>query len=63
MQKYPPTKDRRDIGQVTLFIEKMDRFRELSSCCVGMEAAMETNKNIDNHLKRLADRLTGAKKV
>ncbi|MFT7674436.1 MAG: hypothetical protein ACI845_002853, partial [Gammaproteobacteria bacterium] len=45
------------------FIEKMDRFRELSSCCVGMEAAMETNKNIDNHLKRLADRLTGAKKV
>jgi hypothetical protein len=62
MKKYPPTKDRRDIGQVTPFIEKMDSYRELSSCCVGVEAAMETNKNMDNHLKRLADRLMGVKK-
>ena len=58
MKKYPPTRDLRDIGQVVPFIEKMDAARETSSCCVGVEAALESNKNIDSLIKRLSSRIT-----
>ncbi len=52
-RKYPPTKDRRDIGQVVFPIEKMAAARELSSCCVGVEAALETNSGFDGLMRRL----------
>ncbi len=41
--KEPPLKNRREIGQVVFPIEKMKAARELSSCCVGVEASLETN--------------------
>jgi hypothetical protein len=44
MTKYPPIKDRRDIGKVVLPIEKLMAARELSSCCVGVEAALELDE-------------------
>jgi len=40
-KKYPPTKDRRDIGSVDFTIEKMMAAREVSSSCVGVEALLE----------------------
>ena len=55
-RKYPPTKDRRDIGQVVFMSEKMAAAREFSSCCVGIEAALETNKGFGGLMQRLADR-------
>jgi len=38
---YPATKDRRDIGSVDIAIEKLMAAREVSSCCVGVEALLE----------------------
>lgn len=40
-KRYPPSRDRRDIGQVVSPIEKMMAAREASSCCVGVEALLE----------------------
>ena len=40
-KKYPPTRDRRDIGEVISPIEKMMAAREASSSCVGVEALLE----------------------
>lgn len=54
--KFPPIRDRRDIGQVVFPIEQMAAARELSSCCVGIEAALETNSGIARHMERLFDR-------
>lgn len=51
-KKYPPTRDRRDIGEVIPFIEKMDAFRETSSCCVGVEANIDTNKSLKGFMNR-----------
>lgn len=42
-KKYPPTKDRRDIGRVDFAIEKMMAARAMSSSCVGVEALLETD--------------------
>jgi hypothetical protein len=42
--KHPPVKDRRNIGQVVPFVEKFLAARELSSCCVGTEAALEADR-------------------
>ncbi len=53
IKKHPPTRDRRDIGQVVFPIEKMAVARGLSSGCVGVEAALETNVGIARHIKRL----------
>jgi hypothetical protein len=53
--KYPPTRDRRDIGQVVFPIEKMAAARELSSCCVGVEAALETDTGLSSLIKQLLD--------
>lgn len=60
-KKYPPTRNLRDIGQVVPFIEKMDAARESSSCCAGVEAALETNKNIDGFINQLSSRITSKK--
>jgi hypothetical protein len=40
-KRYPPVRDRRDIGRVISPIEKMMAAREASSCCVGVEALLE----------------------
>ena len=37
------TKDRRDIGEVVSPIEQMLAAREMSSCCVGTEALLESD--------------------
>lgn len=51
-KKYPPMKDRRDIGRVDFAIEKMMAAREISSCCVGVEALLEIDsKSIGKRLK------------
>ncbi len=42
-KKYPPTRDRRDIGQVISPIEKLMAARQASSSCVGVEALLETD--------------------
>jgi len=55
-RKHPPTKDRRDIGQVVFPIEKMDAARELSSCCLGVEAALQKNSGFAGLMRRLSDR-------
>ena len=60
MQKYRPVKDRRDIGEVVFPIEKMIAAREISSCCVGVEAALENNsKLITVRTSRVRDFLKG----
>ncbi len=56
--KYPATRNLRDIGQVVPFIEKMDAARLSSSCCVGVEANLETNKDISGFMHRLSKRTT-----
>jgi len=45
-------KNRRDIGKVIPLIEKMNAAREISSCCVGVEALLETNNEIEGYVKR-----------
>ena len=55
-KKYPPTKDRRDVGSVDIAIEKMMTARELSSSCVGTETLLEVDsksirKTIDKRNK------------
>jgi quercetin dioxygenase-like cupin family protein len=49
-------KNRRDIGKVVPLIEKMNAAREISSCCVGVEALLETNNEIDGYVKRVKNR-------
>lgn len=55
-RKYPPTKDRRDVGQVVFLNEKMNAARELSSCCIGTEAALETNAGFKGLTRKLANK-------
>jgi hypothetical protein len=62
-KKYPPTKDRRDIGEVVFPIEKMAAARDFSSCCVGVEAALETNSGFAGLMRRLSERATAGKKA
>ena len=59
MKKYPLTKDRRDIGEVVFPIEKMLAAREISSCCVGVEAALETDSKLITARTRVRDWLSG----
>ncbi|MDH3759692.1 MAG: hypothetical protein OEU50_01840 [Gammaproteobacteria bacterium] len=37
-----PVSKRSKVGEVVFLAEKMQRARELSSCCVGTEALLET---------------------
>ena len=53
-RKFPPSKDRRDIGQVVFPIEQMLEARELSSCCIGAEARLETNRGFTGLTERLS---------
>ena len=58
--KIQPSKNRRDIGEVVFLIEKMIAAREISSCCVGIEAALENNsKLITVRTSRVRDFLKG----
>jgi len=45
--KYPPRRKPQDVGEVVFLFEKMNVARDLSSCCVGVEALLEANVN--NH--------------
>jgi len=54
MKKHSPTKDLRDIGQVVFPIEKMSEARVISSCCVGVEVALETNAGFNGLIRRLS---------
>ena len=57
-KRYPASKDRRDIGEVVFLIEKMMAARENSSCCIGVEAALETNSGLDKIRTGLLNRLS-----
>ena len=46
-------KNRRDIGKAVPLIEKMNAAREISSSCVGVEALLETNNEIEGYVKRV----------
>lgn len=48
-------KDRRDIGRVIFPIEKILAAREVSSCCVGVEALIEQDAG-RTRLERIGDR-------
>jgi hypothetical protein len=54
-KKYPPTKDRRDIGRVDFAIEKMMAARAMSSSCVGVEALLEIDsRSINRRIRKAA---------
>ena len=55
--KTDSAKNRRDIGKVIPLIEKMNAAREISSCCVGVEALLETDREIDGYAKRVKNRI------
>ena len=60
MKKYLPVKDRRNIGEIVFPIEKLIAAREISSCCVGVEAALEINSQlITVRTSRVRDWLKG----
>ncbi len=52
--KSQPSRDLRDIGQVTPLADKLHLARELSSCCVGVEALLETDRALTTAKKRRA---------
>ena len=52
-EKIRQPRDRRDIGQVISPIEKMMAAREMSSCCVGVEALLEIDAR---QIRRTRDR-------
>jgi hypothetical protein len=59
-EKHSPSKNYRDIGEVVFLSEKMIAAREISSCCVGIEAALENNsKLITVRTSRVRDFLKG----
>ncbi len=47
-----PAKNRRDIGRVVSLIDTMQAARESSSCCVGVEARLETRDIVDPSIER-----------
>ncbi len=48
MSKFPQRlKNRRDIGQVIFPIEQLMAARELSSCCAGQEAILESGQSLE----------------
>ena len=48
MSKFPQRlKNRRDIGQVIFPIEQLMAARELSSCCAGQEAMLESGQSLE----------------
>ena len=53
-------KDRRDIGQVIFPIEQLMAARELSSCCAGQEAMLESGQSLERQGNENDLRPTGA---
>lgn len=51
-RRNQPVKNRRDIGRVVPLIEKMEAAREFSSCCVGVEALLETRDALEIHVEK-----------
>jgi len=45
-------KDRSDIGEVELPIEKLMKFRDASASCVHVEAAMEADRGLTDMRKK-----------
>ena len=56
-------KDRRDVGQVVFLSETMTAARELSSCCVGVEAALESGSPSDSIVSRLLAKLEASRNL
>lgn len=54
-------KDRRDIGQVVFVQEKIMTARNRSSCCVGVESAIEADAGFEGLKRRLADHSSARK--
>ncbi len=52
-RKHPPSRDRRDVGQVVFLSEKMATAREFSTCCVGVEAALDSDHGFKALLRKL----------
>ena len=52
-RKHPPMRDRRDVGQVVFVSEKMQVAREISSCCVGIEVALEQDSGFSALMRYL----------
>lgn len=52
-----PMKDRRDIGNVETPIERLQAARELSSCCVGVEASLLPKSRTEKDIGRLIGRI------
>jgi hypothetical protein len=61
-KKRQPSRNRRDIGEVVFPIEKMQRARELSSCCVGVEAMLQADSGVYGSESRLFVRSATPKK-
>ena len=53
-------KDRSDIGAVEFPIEKLVRLRDAGACCVHIEAAMETERNLLGLIKDRSHRTAKA---
>ena len=62
-RKHPPSRNLRDIGQVVSHIDKMNEAREISSCCVGVEAALETDIGFNGLKRRLSEPHHSVKKM
>lgn len=52
-RNHTKSRDRRDIGEVVFLSEKMEAARQISSCCVGVEATLETNNGLSNLVRKL----------
>ena len=50
--KRYPSRHRGELEHAVPLIEKMSAAREISSCCVGVEALLETDNEIDADVKR-----------
>jgi hypothetical protein len=55
LNKSDQLKDRRDIGQVVFVQEKIMTARTRSSCCVGVESALEADVGFEGLKRRLAE--------
>ncbi len=53
MPRDAASKDRRNIGEVVFLSEKMAAARELSSCCVGVEASLESDTGLLGYVRSL----------
>ncbi len=51
------SRNRRDVGRVVFLSEEMAAARELHSCCVGVEASLESKVDFGEVLKRLGGKI------